>query len=48
MTTMKMWHLIIYIYITMLLVERESVRGTVTQYMLNGLEFKSQWGCDFL
>ena len=25
----------------------DSVCGTVTFYMLNGLEFKSQWGCDF-
>ena len=48
MTTMKIWYLIIYIYIIMLLVGRDSECGTATHYTLNSLEFKSQWGCGYL
>jgi len=48
MNTMKIWNLIIHIYFIMLLVGGDSVRGTVTYYMLKSLEFKSQGRCDFL
>ena len=41
---LKSYHLHLHHYA---LGGHDSVCGTVTYYTLNGLEFKSQWGCDF-